>query len=337
MSDADISEYALEWEYPGVLDILLKDRTTGGNIRWCTDSYGQLAGEYPDAKFGAGDEMTIESIAPNITSLGPMFGKPELCPRIISPRCRKTREEQTRRVKNKAEVFTPTWVCNKQNNIVDEAWFGKNGVFNVEDDKTHTHAVTDWEATPPPFEALKEGHFIYDGGSTRTWKDYVLDRRLEITCGEGPYLFGRYDVITGSVIDDVNARVGLLDRKLRVVTHFAKDERAWNAWARLALTATYGFEWQGDNLLLAREAAFQTFLDFHKAAFPNAKLKPQTWRSAAEIISWNLWQMDGLKFTVPETDVPCKVRVWETNPKHKPDGTEVLFRDSMPGQATLDI
>ena len=30
-------------------------------------------------------------------------------------------------IRGKAEVFTPSWVCNCQNNLVDDAWFGYAG------------------------------------------------------------------------------------------------------------------------------------------------------------------------------------------------------------------
>ena len=49
---------------------------------------------------------------------------------IIRPRVAKETNEQLRRTRDKAEVFTPSWVCNEQNNLVDEAWFGRKDVFN---------------------------------------------------------------------------------------------------------------------------------------------------------------------------------------------------------------
>ena len=39
---------------------------------------------------------------------------------IIRPRAVKSKEEQTQRAKDKAEVFTPAWICNAQNNLIDE-------------------------------------------------------------------------------------------------------------------------------------------------------------------------------------------------------------------------
>ena len=40
----------------------------------------------------------------------------------------------------------------------------------------------------------------------------------------------------------------------------------------------------------------------------------------ADIISWNIWQMDGLKKTVPGTDIPCKIKDWKAY-------KEILFED----------
>lgn len=40
----------------------------------------------------------------------------------------------------------------------------------------------------------------------------------------------------------------------------------------------------------------------------------------ADTISWNVWQMDGLKKTVPGTDIPCKIKDWKAY-------KEILFKD----------
>ncbi len=50
----------------------------------------------------------------------------------------------------------------------------------------------------------------------RVWEDYIDSKRLEITYGEAPYLVSRYDASTGEMID-IHKRIGILDRKLRVV------------------------------------------------------------------------------------------------------------------------
>ena len=37
---------------------------------------------------------------------------------------------QKRRVKDMAEVYTSSWICNAQINSIDSAWFGKENIFN---------------------------------------------------------------------------------------------------------------------------------------------------------------------------------------------------------------
>ena len=167
------------------------------------------------------------------------------------PRVLKDRIQQTRRSKDKAEVFTPSWVCNAQNNLIDEAWFGSKDVFNREiitEEGIHT-----WEPTETvSFE-----------GSGKTWKDYIRDTRMEITCGEAPYLVSRYDTTTGEEIP-LKRRIGLLDRKMRVINENVTSLDEWKKWAIIACRNIYGYEWQGDHLLLAREALFYTLLEYYE-------------------------------------------------------------------------
>jgi hypothetical protein len=190
-----------------------------------------------------------------------------------------------------AEVFTPAWVCNAQNNLIDEAWFGRKDVFNREYiDKEGVHR---WEVSTAPIEFEEEP----SRKSKKSWQDYVRDSRLEITCGEAPYIVRRYDAVTGLPMD-LNRRIGLLDRKLRVVSENTQTSRDWLKWAQEAVMSVYGFEWQGDNLLLAREAVLFSVCDYYKDKFKKEML-PKSMGYFAYIISWNFWQMDGLKMVLP--------------------------------------
>ena len=257
-----------------VLDTLLRDHTTGQNIFWATHDYEAL---------GRGYDYHAPILPELITGERGM---------VVRPRVLKTKEQQTDRAKDMAEVFTPSWVCNAQNNLVDEAWFygersgeaehRRKEMFNVEDTTHHT-----WQANPNKIE--------FPHG--KTWQDYVRAKRMEITCGEAPYLVSRYDATTGDIIPLQN-RIGLLDRKLRVVTENTVSSEEWTAWARVAYQNIYGYEWQGDNLLLARKALLYTFIEYYQAACMSA---PPAYaiEEIAYIISWNLWQMDGLKGVVP--------------------------------------
>lgn len=137
----------------------------------------------------------------------------------------------------------------------------------------------------------------------------MTDTRLEIACGEAPYLVSRYDAATGEYIK-VGARIGLLDRKLRIVGENVETRLDWANWAIIACMHTYGYEWQGDSLLLARQAVFDTIMEHYEAKFHEPAGRIFRGR-VADIISWNIWQMDGLKGVVPGTDEYCLIKNWD--------------------------
>ena len=84
-----------------------------------------------------------------------------------------------------------------------------------------------------------------------------------MTCGEAPYLVSRYDTVTGEIIP-IDRRIGLLDRKLRVVNENAASEEEWLTWARRAVQSCYGYEFQGDNLLLARQNILFSYIEYYE-------------------------------------------------------------------------
>ena len=75
----------------------------------------------------------------------------------------------------------------------------------------------------------------------KDWQAYVDAKILEITCGEAPYLVSRYNAVTGEPIDIKN-RVGLLDRKLRVVNRETSAVADWINFAARAVQSVYGYE-----------------------------------------------------------------------------------------------
>ena len=246
-----------------LLDILLQDKSTKKNIIWATDTYEKYGRGFTDK----------EQIDRNLLLQHA---------NIIKPRIQKSQEAQAARTRKKAEVFTPAWLCNMMNNYCDQEWFGRKDVFNIENED-HT-----WTVIEEPIEFPKR----------KTWKHYVDSRRLEITCGEAPYLVSRYDVSTGELIVPPKRRIGQLDRKLRIVNENTADFDEWFKWTIRAFEATYGYEYQGDNLLIARVNLLLTFIDYYSERWekePAEKLLGQV----ANTIAWNIWQMDGLKDTVP--------------------------------------
>lgn len=198
----------------------------------------------------------------------------------IQPRVEKAADEQLARTRKKAEVFTPSWIINKMNNHCDEEWFGRPNVFNTEDG-------TGWVTNTAPI--------AFEGKTS--WKAYVDSKRLEITCGEAPYVVSRYDATTGEIIP-IEDRIGILDRKLRVVNENAADDGEWLKWVLRALQSSYGYEFQGDNLLIARVNVLDTMVEHYEARF-QAQPDIRLLRKMVNIICWNFWQMDGLTGTIP--------------------------------------
>ena len=127
------------------------------------------------------------------------------------------------------------------------------------------------------------------------WKKFVSLRILEITCGEAPFLVTRYDTTTGNPLP-LTERTGMLDRKLKAIQ--ADDEKTWLKWAFKAYETTYGYELQGDNLLIARINLLVTFCDYMEARWKRRATDAELGKLST-ILAWNIWQMDGLKETVP--------------------------------------
>lgn len=291
----DISEDDLLNLGDGILETLLKDRTTGGNIILACNDYESLGDG-----FSFDNEITIEKITGKYNQL-------------IQPRIAKEKNDQRQRSRNMAEVFTPSWICNAQNNLVDNAWFGRENVFNTEVNESGPHG---WITKTEPVTVFPDG---------KDWRAYVKEPRMEITCGEAPYLASRYDTTTGELIP-VNKRIGLLDRKLRLVHENTPTERKkrnielWRNWVLRAYQSTYGFEWQGDNLLLAREAMLITYVEYYNHKW-NAMPDTSALKKIAEVISWNIWQMDGLTYGIPGSEPKEKMAI--------PEQQGVIFEETV--------
>lgn len=258
-----------------MMDLLLIDRTTGRNLILATEEYTGFSFETP---------ITSEIITQGEVN--------------IKPRVLKRQDEQQLRTRKMAEVFTPLWVCNEMNNFCDAEWFGYKDVFNIEQEHS-------WTSTGANIK-FPEG---------KSWEDYVNSNRLEITCGEAPYLVSRYDTTTGEMIP-IRERIGILDRKLRIINENVKEHNMWIEWVYKAFQSVYGYEYQGDNLLIARINLLETFYEYTLDRWNKEPIDEEL-RKVAEIISWNIWQMDGLQGTTPRSNdnatKDCKIYDWKEN------------------------
>ena len=181
---------------------------------------------------------------------------------LIQPRAVKSKAEQLYRTRDKAEVFTPLSIVKQMNDACDSIQVQENN-----------------------------------------WQEYVALLKLEITCGEAPYIVSRYDPVSDiQELIPLSKRVGFLDYKLQVVSKYCDTTEDWINWAKIAFQSSYGYEWQGDSLLIARENLLYTFIDYYEEKFKETPcLKLQ--KDIAEIIVWNIFQMDGLRYVIP---MSCK-------------------------------
>ncbi|PAU69020.1 hypothetical protein, partial [Bifidobacterium criceti] len=214
---------------------------------------------------------------------------------VIRRRAQKDKEEQCLLTRQHAEVFTPVRICAMMIDYADSAWMASNGIQRLEDD----------------------------------WQCYVSSLRLEITCGEAPYLVNRYDAETGEEVADIENRIGILDRKLRLISHNARNREEWLDWATKAVETTYGYEYQGDNLLIARVNVLRDIEDYLTFAGYEG-LSQDEYERFATIISWNLWQMDGLTYMTPAragVAVSAQLFLFDDDDVSGGDATETTLKE----------
>jgi len=238
LSNIDISENKIRKEMPGILDILLIDRTLSNskkkkNIIWANENY---------ILKGFKDYAPTAHIKPSLIT--------DKNAKLIMPRALKNKEIQKQRTKSNAEVFTPLRVVKKQNDILEQDYMN---------DDLETYIKRKW---------------------------------LEVSCGEGPYMATRYDVESGKSVP-INERVGFVDRKLNRINKEVDDKAEWQRFVEWAFKSSYGFEWNGDSLLLARENLLYTYIDYYIEKWSREPLYGLL-EKIAEIISYNVFQMDGI-------------------------------------------
>lgn len=193
-------------EVQAVLPLLLEDKSTKRNIIWATDP--------PEALRGVADDKS-EITIPQLQQMGY---------EAILPRMMKQADTQQERTRKKGEVFSPAWVCNKMNNALDADWFGPDAPDNFFTEEL----PQSWQTIPEPVPFDK----------SHKWEKYVDSRRLEVTCGEAPFLASRYDAATGEIpLPNI-----ISGRPIR--WNLPRQEQwkgSWIGYSRIeVLTTTYG-------------------------------------------------------------------------------------------------
>lgn len=58
-------------------------------------------------------------------------------------------------------------------------------------------------------------------------------------------------------------RIGLFDRKMRIVNENCDNDEDWLKWSLRALKSVFGYEFQGDSVLIARENLLYDYMDYY--------------------------------------------------------------------------
>ena len=153
------------------------------------------------------------------------------------------------------------------------------------------------EVFTPSWIVKKQNDAVDENYMDDSLEKYVSRKWLEITCGEAPYMVSRYEMETGELIP-IEERVGFVDSKLKRINKEVSDKAEWQRLVELAYQSSYGFEWSGDSLLLARENLLYTYRDYYVDKWHEEPLLSLFLR-IANIISYNVFQMDGLKYIIP--------------------------------------
>jgi hypothetical protein len=166
----------------------------------------------------------------------------------------------------------------------------------LQKERTRTKA----EVFTPIWIVKKQNDALDENYKNDDLETYTRRVWLEIACGEAPYMTNRYDMETGDLVP-LSERVGFVDRKLARINREVSDKAEWQRLVELAYKSSYGFEWNGDSLLIARENLLYTYRDYYCAKWGDAPLYG-LFEEIAKIISYNVFQMDGLKCTIPLTE-----------------------------------
>ena len=113
-------------------------------------------------------------------------------------------------------------------------------------------------------------------------------------------------------------------------------------WLKRAVQSVYGYEFQGDNLFLARKNILLSVVEYFTQKF-SVEPSKDFLLDIAEIISWNLWHMDGLTNAIPYANINhqvflegfggtvnfdekiyCRIKDWST-------GDELEYRNLLKG------
>ncbi len=165
------------------------------------------------------------------------------------------------------------------------------------------------EVFTPAWIVKKQNDVIDSDFKSDDLETYTRRKWLEIACGEAPYMASRYDMGKGEIVP-LSERVGFVDRKLARINREVIDKAEWQRLVEQSYKASYGFEWNGDSLLLARENLLYTYRDYYIDKWGEPPIYG-LFEDIAQIISYNVFQMNGLTYTIPLSEKRVRVQNYQ--------------------------
>ena len=185
---------------------------------------------------------------------------------------------------------------NRKLNSLDAAWFGHEPAFNTE-------SASGWQTLSEPVAFDDPFH----------WKKYVIRPVFLFQAGRGQALVFRPFAL-GAQPMPYEKRMGILDRRLRIISENTREESEWLRWAESALQSLYGTDSSPLSIFQARLSAIMAVREAYAQRF-GAQLPVREEKYMVTTLCWNLFQMDpvtGCSFPVEEKPAPVQLSLFET-------------------------
>lgn len=266
---------------PDIIDILLKERSFKRNLNF-VETIEEFSGD---------DEITCDIVLQD--------------PPIILPQYMYAYDRKRNSAKKRGAVFTPQFAANNMCEVLCRA------ILNVPDEENICAQIY-------PINETDTREWITDTLPPEDCLNLIYKTCLDSCCGEGIFLTQRYHQNSGKPIE-IPFRKGLLDRKLHVIKRALEKEEDLHelrffSLAKIAFKTTYGFDLLGKSVYLTRKNLLETFVDFYQWIFAKDPENAMV-EDIATILSYNIFQMNGLSHKVPLTNqsVYARIRDWSKN------------------------
>lgn len=163
-----------------------------------------------------------------------------------------------------------------------------------------------------PIEQVKKDNDEMFDVTGKSSEEIICMKSFERHCNDAPHTVSLYDESTGDIVM-LPFREGLLDRKMALINSLplTHDETNWKVCTSNALMSSYGYEYRGDHLYMARRNILCDVIDWYEDKF-GKDIGVDMMKEFADIISRNFVQMNESRGCIPFTDIKTRIMKWST-------------------------